>query len=150
MQSHTPQQEQFPVHKGSSLSKSLRYLVGLLALLGMMVSFVCCHRTNDEPKKPAILLNEEQMTAVLLDVHLVESLISTKRNIGQHEEQKEAYFDLVFRKHGISKQLFDDNVLYYNRFPVMMERVYDSVTRRLERIQDSIPKPDNQDLSTGE
>ncbi len=138
------------MHKGSSLSKSLRNLVGLLAILGMLVSIVCCHRTNDEPTRPAILLNEEQMSAVLLDIHLVESLISTKRNIGQHEDQKEAYFDLVFRKHGLSKQLFDDNVLYYNRFPNMMEGIYDSVTRRLERMQDSIPKPGNQDLSTGE
>lgn len=98
-----------------------------------------CKEKTENEAHPKVLLSEAQMIDIILDVHLVEGALNFKRNLGQSmDDQKNLYFDQLFREHGISQRLFQNNLFYYNRIPKQMENIYDSVTRRLERMQEEI------------
>jgi hypothetical protein len=100
---------------------------------------MACKNKAETEARPAVLLSEKQMIDIILDVHLVEGALNFKRNLGQSmDDQKNLYFDELFREHGISQRLFQNNLFYYNRIPKQMEGIYDSVTRRLERMQEEI------------
>lgn len=116
-----------------------RWFTLLVFVLFLIINMLACKEKTENEAHPKVLLSEAQMIDIILDVHLVEGALNFKRNLGQSmDDQKNLYFDQLFREHGISQRLFQDNLFYYNRIPMQMENIYDSVTRRLERMQEEI------------
>ncbi|MCK9448936.1 MAG: DUF4296 domain-containing protein [Bacteroidales bacterium] len=119
---------------------SLQYsFVGQLVMWGcivLLLGLASCLSSPAKEHTPSVLLSQNQMTELLMDIHIAEAALNFKRNLGQaiHEE-KQQYFDAVFRNHGLTQELFEENLNYYNRFPDKMEVMYDSITKRLERMQ---------------
>lgn len=98
-----------------------------------------CTQDKKKDEIPSVLLNVEQMEEIILDIHLAEGTLNFKRNIGQNlDEQKNLYFDQLFREHGVNQRIFEQNLLFYNRNPKQMDVIYDSVIKRLERMQENI------------
>lgn len=116
-----------------------RGLTMLFLVMFSLFNMNACKNKAETEARPTVLLSEKQMIDIILDVHLVEGALNFKRNLGQSmDDQKNLYFDELFREHGISQRLFQNNLFYYNRIPKQMEGIYDSVTRRLERMQEEI------------
>jgi hypothetical protein len=91
-----------------------------------------CARNKTEFPEPDLLLSEEQMIDVIQDVHLAEATLNFKRNIGQvFDRNKTIYFDRIFVEHGLTPEIFEKNLLYYNQKPEVMEKIYEEVIARL-------------------
>lgn len=89
--------------------------------------------------KPKVLISQNTLAQVLTDVHLVEAAMNMRRNNGQEfENQKNAIFDSVFVHYSITPQILEDNLLYYNQQPQIMEKVYQDVIDSLTSLQKNL------------
>lgn len=82
-----------------------------------------------EVKRPENVLPPEKMEAFLYDYHLVQSM-SAEYSSSSNKEK--IYFDYVFRKHGVTQADFDTAMVWYNRFPKHMQKIYANLEKRLE------------------
>lgn len=86
--------------------------------------------------RPDNVLDEDQMTDVLIDVHMAEGLLDMQRQEnrgGNHitEEYQKEVIAAVLMRHGISKFDYDSSLVWYSRNLKLLIRVY-------ERVQDSL------------
>lgn len=109
--------------------KRCLFLTALAALL-----FFSCARKPE--KKPDVLLTEQQMVEVLADSYLLEAELNTRKSRGEDVKGlQRTYYDQLFEHYGITDSIFDQNMRYYTYTPAVLERIMDSVTRRLEKVQ---------------
>ncbi|MDR2413852.1 MAG: DUF4296 domain-containing protein [Odoribacteraceae bacterium] len=95
----------------------------LLALVAALFVVVACSRAP---------LGERRFTALLIDLHTADAILSDARVAPISEQEKRAYYAGLFEKYGITRVDFDSCVRYYagtNRY----ERIYEAVTRELNR-----------------
>ncbi len=111
----------------------------------LLLFFLACKNELKEEASP-LRLTEAQMIRLLKDVQLAEASLNFQRNLGKNtEDQKDLYFDLVFKQNGLTPAILEENLVFYNRTPENLERIYDSVIVSLKREQDSLKldnKPD--------
>lgn len=98
--------------------------IRLLAFSVLLVFMAC------EVKRPENVLPPERMEAFLYDYHLVQSM-SGEYSASTNKEK--LFYDYVFRKHGITKEQFDTSMVWYNRFPKHIQRIYARLEERLDR-----------------
>jgi hypothetical protein len=111
------------------LQKYFSYLI-LSAIL--LISHSCNRVEPIHAKKPSNLLNQEQMAAILADMHLFEALEETGGKIKDTSiVNTEGRYDPIFRKHGVSESDFNASFNYYKLKPVEIDSIYASVIQRL-------------------
>lgn len=102
----------------------------LAALL--LVGLSACGNKN-KVTKPELLLDEQQMIEVMSDVYVVEAILNQKKAQGEPVGTlPDEYYEQVFSHYGITDSIFNANMAYYTHYPEVLERIMDSVTRRLE------------------
>lgn len=112
------------------------FIVGIVGFLGL-ISVSCTH--NQALPKPALLLSEKQMIDLLTDVHVIEASMNFRRNLGQSmDDRKTVFFDSLFKIYGITPELLEQNLRYYNENPDQMDRIYESVIEKLSALQSAI------------
>jgi len=112
------------------------FIVGIVGFLGL-ISVSCTH--NQSLPKPALLLSEKQMIDLLTDVHVIEASMNFRRNLGQSmDDRKTVFFDSLFKIYGITPELLEQNLRYYNENPDQMDRIYESVIEKLSALQSAI------------
>lgn len=94
-------------------------------LLSVLLLFSSC-----EVKMPEYVVSPNKMEAFLYDYHMVQSM-SSEYTSGNYEEK--LFFDYIFKKHGITKQRFDSSMVWYNRYPKHLKKVYENLEKRLEQ-----------------
>lgn len=102
--------------------------------------FVACKETAEE-QIPDYVIPAEKMANVLVDVHLVEATL----NVGMGANPMNPSFsgqpnaghitEDVFKKHGISKQLYDTSFTFYSQHPQMLNEIYQTVLNELSKKQ---------------
>lgn len=92
---------------------------------------------------PERLLTEQEMIDVMTDVQIIEADINS-RKAQDHEQglpQKDysrltaSYYDQLFEHYGITDSIFSQNMRYYTERPAVLEKIMDSVTKRLLKAQ---------------
>jgi hypothetical protein len=112
------------------------YKSKILMLTFFVLIFFSCGSKSSSATKPVIILSEEQMTAILMDVHLVEGTINFKRNIGQGvDEQKSELYNQLMEDHGVTPEILESNLMYYNQKPEVLEKIYEEIITRLSIMQ---------------
>ncbi len=96
-----------------------------ISLLLLLLFAVSC-----EVKMPEDIIQPEKMEAVLYDYHLVQAM-SSEYSSSSYKEK--LFYRYVFDKHNISKEQFDSSLVWYNRYPKHMVRIYTSIEERLEK-----------------
>lgn len=110
----------------------------MLGFIALSLPFVACQNESKNAMKP-LRLTEEQMFRLVKDVQLAEATLGFQRNIGKiSDDQKDIYFDLIFKKNGLTPEIFEENLDFYNHTPEKLERIYDSVIVSLQRMQDTL------------
>jgi hypothetical protein len=102
----------------------MRSIFRLLIIFALLV-FVAC-----EVERPKNVLPPEKMEAFLYDYHLVQSM-SGEYSASQNKEK--LFYDYIFRKHDITKEQFDTAMLWYNRFPKHLQRIYARLEEKLDK-----------------
>lgn len=83
-----------------------------------------------EVQRPEHILSPEKMEAFLYDYHLVQSM-SGEYSTSSNKEK--LFFDYVFKKHNVTKEQFDTAMVWYNRYPKHLHKIYSNLEERLEK-----------------
>ncbi len=89
------------------------------------VLIVCCACGGNKKKT---LLDREQFTALLIDMHTTDGLLSINRGFTVEKEKKNyTYYNGVFEKYGITKADFDSCMYFYASQPQLFSEIYHAV-----------------------
>lgn len=88
--------------------------------------------------RPRGVLNESNMTKILVDMHKTEALLSEKGLSYSRYSSKAPYYNFVLKKYGITQAQFDSSLVWYTKNPKKFGRIYDDVTVRLTKFQKEI------------
>ena len=105
----------------------------LLSILTLIVFTACSEKLPDEV--PPNLIDEEQMTTILTDVHLIEGARTGFTILGDTTANIRDYYEAMYEKHGVTRKQFDDSFAYYTKHPEQMDRMYEKVIENLTIIE---------------
>lgn len=103
----------------------MRKLFSIL-LFGLFLSVVSCGR------QPSGVIGNDEMVDLLVDVYTSEAL--TQDNVGMFDtgEKKEALYNSVLNKHGVTRQQFDTSLYWYGQNAEIFNKINEKVTERLK------------------
>lgn len=105
-------------------------------ILCVFLLFSCQEKTE---KKPENLLNEEQMVAVMVDMHLVETAQNLK--VIEPDSTNREYdqlFRSIFASHGVTKAQYDSSLYHYSTRTDEMNVIYDKVLEKLSELESQV------------
>lgn len=105
-----------------------RYSVVLL--LGTLL--FACSKVPDE------ILSEKEMQAVQVDMQLAEAIINLNSKDFPDNAHKEALYQSIFRKYGITEAEYDSSLVWYGRHLDIYMKVYDRVLADLNKRQKAL------------
>lgn len=101
----------------------------LLILLVVLLALACSDKVPDG------ILTKKQITPVLVDIHLAESIFSQRYALeGMRENFQEDLYLSILKKYKIDREVFEKSVLYYGKHPEKYKPVYDEVLNRLNEM----------------
>ncbi|MFN3445230.1 MAG: DUF4296 domain-containing protein [Bacteroidia bacterium] len=101
------------------------------------VMFCACSNPNQN-QLPANVLTQQQMEAVLYDMHLAEGLLTTEPKGGDTTARRAlGMYEQIYKKHNITPEQFKASYQYYTNNPVVFDSVYNKIIERLS-VQESI------------
>lgn len=102
------------------------------SLIIIIVILVLACSNSDVPKG---ILTEKEITPVLVDIHLAESIFSQRYALGVTSEnyQEDLYLS-VLKKYKLDRKVFEASVLYYGKHPDKYRPVYDEVLNQLNEM----------------
>lgn len=117
----------------------------LIILLFVLVT--ACGGHKDKGFIPDRLLTEQEMIDLMTDVQIIEGDItyqktrerelsdSIKIEPKDYVKLSEEYYDQLFEHYGITDSIFRQNIRYYTEQPALLEKIMDSVVKRLTKEQ---------------
>lgn len=84
-------------------------------------------------KVPDGILSEKEMQGVLRDMLLAEAMVNVDYNAYKSDTMKLALYESVFRKHDITKAVYDSSLVWYGRNLDVYMKVYDRVLADLNK-----------------
>ena len=91
--------------------------------------------------RPDCVLDEAQMTDLLVDVHQAEGLLDLQSQQGLHGPDNDRYqqqvIAAVLQKHGITRAQYDSSLMWYAQHLKQLTRVYGHVDERLNEMHDA-------------
>jgi len=110
------------------VKKSTLYIVILFALL-----LLGCDR------RPSYVLDEEEMTELLYDVHLMESI--TRCNYVPDLREKPYIYDSILKKHDVTPEQFDSCLAWYIRHSDKYLEIYKTLQDRFSKEKQELISP---------
>ena len=119
-----------------------KYTIVFTAIIGVMAC----------SKVPQGVLPERKMKEVMIDMYIAEGLIGTTPQSFPDTLHRDALFQSVFRKHGITQAAYDSSLVWYGKNLDILMQVSDlalkdinDLTRDLGDVQASAAPTSNQD-----
>ena len=106
------------------------FVVKIVSVLSIVAFLVSC-----QVKTPDGVLSPEKMEAVLYDYHMAQSMAVSFASVSYKEKLMYIY---VYDKHNITKEEFDSSLVWYNRYPKHMKRIYANLEARLNHEIDEL------------
>ncbi|MBO7302204.1 MAG: DUF4296 domain-containing protein [Bacteroidaceae bacterium] len=78
---------------------------------------------------PDNIVPPKKMESFLYDYHLVQSMAS---EYSSWDYKEKLFYDYIFKKHNITQERFDSSLIWYNRYPKRLKRIYENLEVRLE------------------
>jgi hypothetical protein len=123
----------------------LNYRMRIYIILFFLVPLLFSCKSDTPPG----ILDQEQMAAVLVAVHLVNG---TMASVPQHPDSLYKYgtgkYQLVFKQHHTDSAQFRKSFRYYTSKPDKLDAVYDDVIKLLKAKADSITKSNTPNNTT--
>ncbi|MFT6166020.1 MAG: putative nucleic acid-binding protein [Vicingaceae bacterium] len=105
--------------------------------LGLLfISIISC---NKEKKSPDYLLEQDKFVKVLTDFETAEAIVRLGYNRTKDSLiYNDSVYVAVFRKHEITKAIFDSNFTYYSNKPQEFEKIFEKVITNLSTMSAKI------------
>jgi len=101
-----------------------------IVLISLLV--VACSGNENKEEEQEGILNKELFTNLMLDVQLIEGHLNTNRvNQVFVTDSAKHYYKEIFLKHGITLDLYKENMKYYTARPKLLEAIYIQVEKKL-------------------
>ena len=101
--------------------------------------FLTACGAKDTIVPPETLLDETQMIDILTDAQLLEGDLNFRRSESEDiQGRSKVYYDQLFEHYGITDSIFNENLRYYTEKPAILERITDSVYKRLVKEQEKL------------
>lgn len=85
-------------------------------------------------KRPEGVLSPKKMEAVLYDYHLAQAVVMELPRDERYA--RDAYLDWCFEKNGITREQFDNSLVWYTRYPKELAEIYQRLGDRVDREYD--------------
>ena len=82
-------------------------------------------------KRPDGILSPRKMEAVLYDYHLAQAVVMELPRDERYT--RDAYLDWCFSKNGITREEFDNSLVWYTRYPKELADIYQRLGNRLDK-----------------
>lgn len=104
---------------------------------------IACYSCNYLPfNRPSNIKPIDSVAVIIADSYFVEGEIYATRNIHNNEEYAVAKYNLLFEKHGITKETYYQNIRYYithkTHWEILMKKVDEIVEQRVAALRDSL------------
>ncbi len=117
---------------------------GILMSAALLLLMVSCGNRHRQ-----YLIPEKQFVRFLTDLHLAESLGTTHVNhISDYQIDSAGLYGSVFRKHNVTRAMFDSTMAWYSLRPDKFEKVYNEVTASLKRLEEALEKEEQAGVKT--
>ncbi len=94
-----------------------------------------CVDENAQPKSAKPTMEKEAFINLLVDARILEGAYAVRyQRIDSASGMLNTYYDQVFQKHGVTRDVFKDDFIAYSVDTELMSEIEDSVLARLERI----------------
>ena len=97
-------------------------------LIRILYSLILCLQACS-PSLPSGILDEEEMTDILVDFHLAQGMAEAQGD--NPEVVRYKYIQAVFQKHHITEAEFDSSMVYYSGHAEDFKHIYDDVVNRV-------------------
>lgn len=104
----------------------------------------CCFISCAPPKEeiPADVIAQGPMAEIIADIHLAEAFNGLHPKKGDTSASVTlGYYEVIYKKHGITKPQFDSSYHYYIHHPVMLDSVYNQVIEILSDRESELKRP---------
>ncbi len=101
----------------------MRLLTKIFSLLFFLFLISC------EVGIPENVVPPKKMESFLYDYHLVQSMSS---EFSAFEYKEKLFYDYIYKKHDITRERFDSSLMWYNRYPKYLKRIYENLEVRLD------------------
>ena len=114
-----------------------RRFTGLKAagILGLMLLVISCNRGDKK-----YIIPEKKFVNLLVDLHLAEAIAaeSNREVFTSVKLDSATLYGSVFAKYNVTRGMFDSTMLYYSLKPERFQKIYNSVTAKLKRMEEGI------------
>lgn len=108
----------------------------------LSITFVLLLISCKSEKKEEIILDsrylpKHEMINIIKEIHLADATLSVLQPRYNNDKKFTAayYYNYIFKKHNITKDFFQKNVMYYSLYPQVFEEVYDSVQIEISKLE---------------
>ena len=106
----------------------------------VIISIILFSCSRKEVIVPDNVLPQKEMTAVLTDIHMTESMLENKSKSDSINSTFKDYLPGILMEHHTDKETFLRSMKFYSDNTVMIQEIYDSVITSLNRIQGELEK----------
>jgi len=118
------------------------YMKKIFILL-LITAFFSCKKTqpNDNSIASKDILSNNQMIAILVDIHFIEADLFLKQNSGKDVKYyTQYYYNFLINKYHITYKQFKANIGYYSSNIKEFENIYEQVVTTMSQKQGEIYK----------
>ena len=110
-----------------------------ILFFGIISIILSCQQEKQAVAEP--VLNEGNMTAILVDLHLIEAHITQlKLNASASKDSLFYFKQLLFKKNRISETDFKMSLNYYSHYPDQIKEIYTEVKTILRSMDLKLPE----------
>ncbi len=106
-------------------------------VLPLLLIFASC-KDSDEVQQPNGLLTQDEMVAVLTDIHLIEGARTGLVIMGDSVGGVNEHYKAFFVKHNVTQAQYDSSFVYYSKNPKIFDKIYERVIENLSVIESEI------------
>jgi len=96
-----------------------------------------------KPGVPSELIQEEEMTEILYDIHVADAYISMIYVPDSARRVAAAYYKGIYKKYDIDSALYAKSLNYYSERPDVFSKMYEGVKDRLNKQKLALVKADS-------
>jgi hypothetical protein len=103
----------------------------LIVLFSLFSIFGC---SNSENEKNDTQISKEKFIEILVDVNIGDAIINQLHGNSTTPQNKfEAYYEYIYKKHGITREQFNKTLEYYSKNPEVLNEIFKETSSIIEK-----------------
>jgi len=116
----------------------MRHFIVISVFLVGYIYFLNSCKAKDEAIKQSDLIHRDSMIAILVDIHLAETMIQTIRRDKDSIQTAtiQEYYQTIFKQHQITEYQFSESFNYYSKDIEQFDAMYEEMQTILSKMEE--------------